>query len=67
MFDLPSVAVDIQDLFTRDAHYEIDFNEVKGQEHVKRALEIAAAGGHNVITVYLFFGLLPHREFPYAF
>jgi magnesium chelatase family protein len=31
--------------------YPFDFNEVKGQEHVKRALEIAAAGGHNIIMV----------------
>jgi magnesium chelatase family protein len=31
--------------------YPYDFNEVKGQEHVKRALEIAAAGGHNLIMV----------------
>ena len=30
---------------------EIDFSEVKGQENVKRALEIAAAGGHNIIMV----------------
>ena len=48
---LPSVTVDIEDLFTQDARYEVDFNEVKGQEHVKRALEIAAAGGHNVMML----------------
>lgn len=31
--------------------YDMDFDEVKGQEHIKRALEIAAAGGHNAILI----------------
>ena len=48
---LPSITVDVEDLFRRDTRDEIDFNEVKGQEHVKRALEIAAAGGHNIMMV----------------
>ena len=43
--------VDIRSVFPEQSPYDVDFNEVKGQEHVKRALEVAAGGGHNVIMV----------------
>jgi magnesium chelatase family protein len=42
---------DVSEVFQKDISYDADFSEVKGQEHVKRALEVAAAGGHNLIMI----------------
>jgi magnesium chelatase family protein len=46
------VSVNLIDLFSREANkYDVDFSDVKGQENVKRALEVAAAGFHNILMI----------------
>ncbi|MEO2128282.1 MAG: YifB family Mg chelatase-like AAA ATPase [Christiangramia sp.] len=46
------VQVDTREIFREEsAVFDFDFSEVKGQESIKRCMEIAAAGGHNVILI----------------
>lgn len=47
----PTVVNTREEFFDSQYDFDIDFNDVKGQENVKRALEIAAAGGHNAILI----------------
>jgi magnesium chelatase family protein len=50
--ELPRVQVDVQALFARESSDGLlDLADVKGQEHVKRALTVSAAGGHNLLMI----------------
>ncbi len=46
---IPPHSIVLDDVFNQDVDYVTDFADIMGQEHVKRAMEVAAAGGHNVL------------------
>src|SRR5258706_16320272 len=45
------VRVDPESILIHDDHYSVDFREVRGQQAAKRALEVATAGGHNILLI----------------
>jgi magnesium chelatase family protein len=49
--DISPVTLNVERFFSASSNYRIDFNDVRGQEHAKRALEVAAAGGHNLLMI----------------
>ncbi len=50
-FDIKPFEIDIKSVFEDSRIYDVDFSDVRGQETAKRSLEVAAAGGHNIIMV----------------
>lgn len=47
----PTIVDTRKEFYDRQQQFDFDFSEVRGQENVKRALEVAAAGGHNLLMV----------------
>jgi magnesium chelatase family protein len=49
--NIEPLTLDVSKIFQETRQYDVDFNEIKGQKQALRALEIAAAGGHNILML----------------
>ena len=47
----PTIVNTREEFYARQSHFDLDFADVKGQENVKHALEVASAGGHNILLI----------------
>ena len=49
--DIKPIEIKTESFFEQNRKYNVDFSEVKGQENIKRAMEVAAAGSHNFLLI----------------